>query len=898
MKPFCTPVLRALLVLAGITLVVGLRVAYAVEIPPIDTVAFIQTSGPNAALGNGDFYTSSAADNGPHVIQFVVPCTWPADRPITVALFDPESFASATSPAIDEVSGTADNTTFTLRRNGLTLATSTYAPTGGTDGLWVELATFLPDVDCTISTAATYTIETTTANDDEQAWRLRVNNDPDCTVSTSGPGTCSGIGAAQSTLLSDGDEIDDFDNAPGTGDELLVGLFKVSFQHAANPVNPAAPTCQTFYFQVDANATSVVLHNFDMDGRNSVTYITATGRRVVGTVSGRTLWNRGSAGSPPNRGGDVVAVQPGEGGVWRAEVCTGSGNQYIFEGETDKPIFFQQPPTPSMAVAKDDGVTQVQPNDLLTYTIVFTNTSGTSTTPGAAARVTLTDQLPSNTTYVNCVVNAPFTGTCVENGGVLDITINELVKATLGENSGRIDVTVQVNPGATGTVVNTVQLAYSDIFGNNYSPVSDSDEDIINSAAVLTATKDDSLFTDNDGNGAPSAGDILLYTITMTNTGNIPANGVVFEDTPDANTTLVNGTVTTTQGSVTSGNTPGDTTIGVDIGTVPVGAAVTMTFQVQVNNPLPAGVDRVANQGVFTGSNVSDTPTDDPATPNLPRDPTETPLTPTVAPAPPILDATKTVVTLDTRAEDPCNVLIGETLEYTVVITNDDDQSATGVLFADTPDANTQLVPASVQTTQGTVLSGNTAGDTEVRVNIGTLAAGTNVRIVYQVIVQDLAARQVVLTNQGRVQGDNVEDIFTDDPATTAVDDPTTTLACEPSTTAIELVSFTATRQGERIQVRWVTGAELNTWGFHLYRSADGTRANAVRVTPTLIPGRGRGQETTTYTWTDTAVEAGTSYSYWLQEIELDGDTIEYGPAVTTAPQVTETRVFLPLVIE
>jgi uncharacterized repeat protein (TIGR01451 family) len=1191
MKPFYTPVLRALLVLTGIALLVGGRNVYAVEIPPDNSVAFIQTSGPNADLGNGDFYTSVDGANEPHIIRFEVPCTWPANRPITVALFDPESLESGTATDIDEVAGESDDTTFTLRQGTTILATETYTPTGGTDGLWVELLTFVPQVDCSTALASTYTVETTTSDNDEQSWRLRVGYDPDCVNDA-----CAGIGADQSELLDDGDEVDDLDGTPGTGDELLVGLLQVSFQHASNE-------CQIFYFQVDATASEVVLHNFDMDDEERITYRTPTGREIDGTLSGQAIWNNGNDSStPPERGGDVVEVLPGEGGVWSAEVCTGPDNQYIFEGERDKAIFYDQPPTPQMDVAKDNGVTVVRPNDLLTYTIAFTNTSSSSDSPGAAARVNLTDQLPEDTTFVDCEIDAPLTGTCTETApGLLTIDINELIVATPGENSGSVQVTVRVNPGAEGTLLNTVDLNYQDIFGNNYSPVSAEDEDVIEDSSVLTATKDDSLLVDNDGNGAASSGDILRYTIIMTNVGNLPAeevvfadtpdfsttllpdtltttagtiisgnnpgdttieieigtvlvgasvtitfevqvndslsadvtevanqgvftgdnvdptptddpgtpnlpddptitplvppvapappvltatktvvtletaadapclalvdetleytvvitnsgntpatqvnfvdtpddntrlvpgsvqadpgtvlsgnapgdtqvqvaigtlgagaqvtivyrvtvldlppgqtvlenqgrvsaselntdvltddpttaeigdptqtlacapppstfltatkddsllvdnddNGavsagetlkytiimtnsgdvaaeaVVFTDTPDANTSLITGTVETTLGEVVIGNNPGDTTVEIVIGTVPVGASVTITFEVQVNDPLPSGVDQVANQGVFTGSNLTDnTQTDDPGTPNLPDDPTITPLVPPVAPAPPILEATKAVVTLNTAATAPCLALVDETLQYTVIITNSGNSPATLVTFVDTPDANTRLVPDSVQTNQGTVQRGNADGDTQVQVAIGTLGADTQVTIVYQVTVLDLPQSQVMLENQGRVSADELsEDVLTDDPDTVELGDPTTTLACVPGTTAIELLQFTATREGATIQVRWVTGAELDTWGFHLYRSTDGSRANAVRVTPELIIGRGRGQEQTVYTWIDRDVAEGTSYTYWLQEIELDGSTHEYGPAARTAPQRDGGRIFLPLVI-
>jgi uncharacterized repeat protein (TIGR01451 family) len=61
---------------------------------------------------------------------------------------------------------------------------------------------------------------------------------------------------------------------------------------------------------------------------------------------------------------------------------------------------------------------------------------------------------------------------------------------------------------------------------------------------VITATKVDT-FTDLDGDGKASPGQVITYDVTITNTGDQAATGVVFNDTPGANTTLVPGSVNT-----------------------------------------------------------------------------------------------------------------------------------------------------------------------------------------------------------------------------------------------------------------------------------------------------------------------------------------------------------------
>mgnify|MGYP000521884898 CR=1 FL=1 len=78
---------------------------------------------------------------------------------------------------------------------------------------------------------------------------------------------------------------------------------------------------------------------------------------------------------------------------------------------------------------------------------------------------------------------------------------------------------------------------------------------------------------------------VFAYTITITNTGAVDAQNVVFSDTPGANTTLVVGSVITS-GTVVSGNTAGNTSVTVAVGTIPgAGGSVTITFRVTINSP-------------------------------------------------------------------------------------------------------------------------------------------------------------------------------------------------------------------------------------------------------------------------------------------------------------------------
>jgi uncharacterized repeat protein (TIGR01451 family) len=116
-----------------------------------------------------------------------------------------------------------------------------------------------------------------------------------------------------------------------------------------------------------------------------------------------------------------------------------------------------------------------------------------------------------------------------------------------------------------------------------------------------------------------------------------------------------------------------------------------------------------------------------------------------------------------------------------------------------------------------------------------------------------------------------------------------------PAPTAITLLSFTAQRDAGGVNVAWVTGLERNTFGFNVLRSASGNRADAVQVNTALIPAGAKGGQ---YAFVDAGAEAGVSYTYWLQEIEMSGTVNDYADTATVQPagvqNVNAYRVFVP----
>ena len=202
----------------------------------------------------------------------------------------------------------------------------------------------------------------------------------------------------------------------------------------------------------------------------------------------------------------------------------------------------------------------------------------------------------------------------------------------------------------------------------------------LKAAPVIQAYKRDTLLVDADGDGAPSPGDTLLYEVNIINTGNQPGLATYLTDFVDINTTLITGTVRTSQGDVTRGNAAGDVSVAVDIGEIPGnGGEVKVSFQVRINDPLPDDVTMVSNQGLIGGENFPIVRTDDPDTSDQ-GDRTDTQVV-----AAPELEATKRdVLYEDANGDDLPSP--GDTLRYQITLRNQGSQAATNVVFSDTLD--------------------------------------------------------------------------------------------------------------------------------------------------------------------------------------------------------------------
>ncbi len=100
-------------------------------------------------------------------------------------------------------------------------------------------------------------------------------------------------------------------------------------------------------------------------------------------------------------------------------------------------------------------------------------------------------------------------------------------------------------------------------------------------------------------------------------------------------------------------------------------------------------------------------------------------------------------------------------------------------------------------------------------------------------------------------------------------------------TTAVELVSFIAVREGDRVVVEWETASELDNLGFHLYRSTS-AEGPFERLTAQPVPGLGTSPVGASYRYVNEGVATGKMYYYELEDIGTTGGTERHGPIAVT----------------
>ncbi len=459
-------------------------------------------------------------------------------------------------------------------------------------------------------------------------------------------------------------------------------------------------------------------------------------------------------------------------------------------GPADPDVLGDEDPTrvtivssPAFVVQKVSTDLTGDPNVLLAgetlrYTITVKNV-GTA----HATDVVLRDQIPVNTTYVagsttlngapvadaaglsplvnGLLIHSPADATpgampadaSNTQANVATITFDVVVDPTV------IDGTVISNQGFVSTVSGGVTDQPSD---DPTTPIPDDPtRDIVGDLPLLFAAKDVALQADAGSPGIVDPGDVLHYTITITNTSSVPATAVSLSDSVPANTTYVADTLTLNGlpvGQPDGGVSP--LVAGVDVsssdltpplpapgqGTISAGASAVVEFDLRVNDGVPAGT-LISNQAIVRSEGL----------PNLLTDGDGNPAT---GPEPTVVvvgDAQQLSITKQVSVVGGGAAIAGAQLEYVVRVVNNAAVPAFYVVITDDLDMNAPGYLTYVD--QSATLNGATAGVTVVGSLLtadysalnGPLAPGEAVVLRFRATISPNLAIGTTVTNTGVV---------------------------------------------------------------------------------------------------------------------------------------------------
>ncbi|MFZ2224428.1 MAG: SdrD B-like domain-containing protein [Candidatus Deferrimicrobium sp.] len=202
----------------------------------------------------------------------------------------------------------------------------------------------------------------------------------------------------------------------------------------------------------------------------------------------------------------------------------------------------------------------------------------------------------------------------------------------------------------------------------------------IGNLPLLYAHKTARIYQDSSSPGIVDPGDVLRYTIVLSNSGAVPATGVVLTDNVPANTTYVadslrlNGAPVGPEGGVSpliaglpvqSADNPGS-------GIVSAGNSAVVTFEARVNDGVPTGT-LIVNQGRITSGELPPGATDADGVPSNGNQPTVV-----VVGAVQLLTITKEVSVVGGGIAET-----GGQLEYVVRVNNIGSLPATRVVVTD-----------------------------------------------------------------------------------------------------------------------------------------------------------------------------------------------------------------------
>ncbi|MGB5745434.1 MAG: hypothetical protein WBM69_00550, partial [Desulfobacterales bacterium] len=413
--------------------------------------------------------------------------------------------------------------------------------------------------------------------------------------------------------------------------------------------------------------------------------------------------------------------------------------------------------------------------DTLRYTITIKNIGDED-----AVNVTLSDFTPANTTYAansttlnGASVADPSPGVNPLHAG---IPIHAPENVTPGymradnapgaTNVATVVFDVVVNPAAmNGLVLENQGFVSSDGAGSGPQPDQPSDDpdtpvpddptrDVVGNLPLLYAHKTVVISQDFGTPGIVDPGDVLLYTIDISNSGAIPATGVVLTDNVPASTAYVadslrlNGVFLGSDGGVSpliagltvqSGDNPG-------AGIVSAGQNAVITFEAAVNLGVPSGTI-ISNQGDLTSNELPPGLTDADGLPSNGYQPTIIV----------VGDVQLLAITKGVTVVGGGPALAGGQLEYVVRVTNFSSVPATSVVISDdlSPPLGTLVSYVAGSGTLNGAFAGVTfAGEmltADYGATYGDLPMGATAVVRFRVQINAAVAIGTAITNTGGV---------------------------------------------------------------------------------------------------------------------------------------------------
>jgi uncharacterized repeat protein (TIGR01451 family) len=420
----------------------------------------------------------------------------------------------------------------------------------------------------------------------------------------------------------------------------------------------------------------------------------------------------------------VVSVAPNATGTISNSATAGSGNTDPTPGNSSGSSgVVAVAGNADLGVTKTTAATTATPGNTITYTINVSNAG-----PDPAASAVMTDVLPASLLFQSISAPAGWTCTTPAVGANGTVTCNAATLASGATATFTLVATVANN--ATGTIANSASASHSGTDGNpGNSSGATAPTPVVAASADVSINK-------NTNTTSVAPGTTFSYTIAVTNNGPDAAANVVMTDILPAQLQFVSITTPAGFNCVTPAvNANG--TVTCTAATLANGATATFTLSVRVSPSATSG-------SVTNSASVVSTTAD--ATPANGTDPA-----PAVAIAAPSADLAVTKTTNSTT------LTTGNSVTYTITVTNNGPATATNVIVTDD-------LPAGLAFVSATPSQGTCNAADPISCNIGTLNNGASATIS---VVANVTATGGTIANTASADGTETDPVGGNNSSTT-----------------------------------------------------------------------------------------------------------------------------------